>query len=188
MSHFGLKLVISLASLAIVFIPSAKAVELQGGRTAFSGSPQLLEATTTFNSVRAWGAKYYFTIALPKDAGEPLGKITIQQKKSSDDIDFYADETFAFAGDRSQEGENLSLGTVNWQEDTKTITIVFDPPLAPGQTATIGLKPKRNPDYGGVYLFGVTAFPAGENPQGLYLGAGRLNFYDGGDGVLFNPY
>jgi len=43
---------------------------------------------------------------------------------------------------------------------------------------TIGVKPRRNPDFGGVYLFGVTAFPAGEKSRGLYLGAGRLHFFE----------
>jgi hypothetical protein len=176
-----------LASILIVSFSSARAVELEGGRTAFEKSPRLLDAVTTLSSVRVWGAKYYFTIALPNDIGEPLGKITIQQRQGGDEIDFYRDKTFAFVGTRKDKGENLSLASVNWDEQTKTISLIFDPPVSPGTTLTVGLKPKRNPDYGGVYLFGVTAFPVGSNPDGLYLGVGRLQFYEGNTNDRFFP-
>jgi hypothetical protein len=172
------KIIFLIASIFLVFPSSAKAIEFEDGRTAFEKSPRLLDAMTTFSSVRAWGAKYYFTVELPQDIGEPLGQISIQQRQGSDEIDFYADETFAFIGDPDDKNENIPLKAANWDEETKTITLVFGSPVPPGRTLTIGLKPKRNPDYGGVYLFGVTAFPRGEKPEGLYLGVGRLNFYD----------
>ncbi|MCU0534944.1 MAG: DUF2808 domain-containing protein [Hydrococcus sp. Prado102] len=179
MKSFISKIPITLASLLIISVPSAKAVELEGGRTAFEKSPRLLNAVTTLNSIRAWGAKYYFTINLPENAGEAIAKVTIQQRRGSDEIDFYGDETFAFAGNRSDRGKELSLGAANWDEETQTVSLTFDPPISPGTTFTVGLKPKRNPDVGGIYLFGVTAFPRGEKPEGLYLGVGRLSFYDG---------
>ncbi|NJK46811.1 DUF2808 domain-containing protein [Candidatus Gracilibacteria bacterium] len=187
MKSFISKLTISLASLLIISLPSAKAVELEGGRTAFEKSPRLLNTVTTLNSIRSWGAKYYFTINLPENAGEAIAKVTIQQRRGSDEIDFYGDETFAFEGERSDKGEELSLGAANWDEENKTISLTFDPPISPGTTFTVGLKPKRNPDVGGIYLFGVTAFPRGKKPEGLYLGVGRLSFFDGNTFNRFFP-
>jgi hypothetical protein len=180
------KISLILVSISLISFPTARAVELEGGRTAFASSPRLLNATTTFSGVRAWGAKYYFTIDIPKNAGEPLSRITFQQRQGGDEIDFDVEETFAFQGTRSDKGEKLAIATASIDEQTQTISLVFDPPIPPGTTFTVGLKPKRNPDYGGVYLFGVTAFPIGERPEGLYLGVGRLSFYDSGDNGVFD--
>lgn len=63
-------------------------------------------------------------------------------------------------------------------ENKREITAEFATPIPPGTTVTVGLKPRKNPQYDGVYLFGVTAFPAGETVQELYLGVRRLHFYD----------
>ncbi len=49
--------------------------------------------------------------------------------------------------------------------------------MSPGTKITIGLKAQQNPQRGGVYLFGVTAFAIGEKPHGQFLGFGRLQFY-----------
>lgn len=53
-------------------------------------------------------------------------------------------------------------------------TVIFETPVEPGNTVLIAIKPQRNPSTGGVYLFGVTAYPTGENSSGLYLGSGRI--------------
>lgn len=181
------KITIFLVSLSIISASSTQAIELEGGRTAFEKSPRLLNAVTTLNSIRTWGAKYYFTIELPENAGEAIAKVAIQQRKGSDEIDFYGEETFAFEGDRTDKGKDLPLSAANWDEETQTISLTFDTPIAPGTTFTVGLKPKRNPDVGGIYLFGVTAFPTGQKPEGLYLGVGRLSFYDGSTFNRFFP-
>nr|WP_199755917.1 DUF2808 domain-containing protein [Chroococcidiopsis cubana] len=47
--------------------------------------------------------------------------------------------------------------------------------MSPGTTVTVALRAKRNPS-GGIYLFGVTAFPTGEKSSGQFLGYGRLHF------------
>ena len=78
----------------------------------------------------------------------------------------------------------MTLENVSQDEETGAITVIFANPIPPGTTFTVRLKPKRNPDLGGVYLFGVTAFPWGEKPDGLYLGAGRLQFYQGDNGFF----
>lgn len=174
-----------LLSLATYSPALAQTFYLADLKTTFERSPRLIEGVTTFNEVRVWGAKYYFTVELPENAGKPLGKIEIQQREGSDDIDFYSDRTAAFVGTHTEKGEEIPIESTTWDDGDRTISIIFARPIEPGTTVTVGLYPKRNPDYGGVYLFGVTVFPAGDNPQSLYLGVGRLQFYDNRDRHFF---
>lgn len=180
---YKIGLVVAL-NLILTSIPlSAKAVQFPDGRTAFNKSPLLLNVITTFNEVAVWSAKYYFTINLPENAGEPLGQVKIQQREGFETILFYLDKTFAFEGTPNQRGKSLSIKEVKLDENSNTVTVIFDPPIPPGTVFTLGLKPQRNPLYDGIYLFGVTALPVGEQPSGLYLGVGRLQFYRGGYGL-----
>ena len=162
---------------------NAVAVEFPDGRVAFEKGLILLDAHTTFNSVRARQAIYYFDLELPEDIGESLQKVVIRQRKGSDRLKFRLDKTRAYLGTHNDKQEELNL-SVTQNEATRAITVAFDRPIAPGNKVTVGLKPKENPDIGGVYLFGITAFPTGEKPLGLYLGAARLQFYQGGDGLF----
>jgi len=57
------------------------------------------------------------------------------------------------------------------------ITVVFEQPVQPGNTVTVAIAAKANPNFGGSYEFGVTAYPVGDNSMGLFLGYGRINFY-----------
>ena len=180
--------VIALLSTGLILttfnIPVVQAVQFPNGRTAFNKSPLLRNVMTTFSGVRVWGAIYYFTVELPADAGEPLQKVVIAQRQGQDDITFRLDKTVAYNGTHRRKQEKLTLQNVSQDEETEAITIIFANPIPPGTTFTIGLKPRRNPDWGGVYLFGVTAFPSGDKPDGLYLGAGRLHFFQGDDGFF----
>ncbi|MGB3138815.1 MAG: DUF2808 domain-containing protein [Nodosilinea sp.] len=45
------------------------------------------------------------------------------------------------------------------------------------RTVTVTLQTPRNP-WGGVYLFGVTGYPAGDSGVGQPLGYGRIHIYD----------
>lgn len=160
--------------------PSAQAVQLADRTVYFNHPPRLLEATTTEKGVRVFGAKYYFTLSVPADAGEPLQRVTIAQREAVDQVRFSLDKTQAFA-DRDRE-QGLSLGEVTADQDAQTVSVVFNPPVQPGKTVTIRLRPRRNPDIGGVYLFGVTAFPQGKKAHGQFLGFGRLHFYNSSGG------
>ena len=71
-------------------------------------------------------------------------------------------------------GASIPLDSVGGESLAGETTVVFDAPIEPGNTVTISVKPKRNPSRGGVYLFGVTAYPTGDNSQGMYLGSGRI--------------
>jgi hypothetical protein len=54
---------------------------------------------------------------------------------------------------------------------------VFDQPVMPGNTVTVMIPTSANPSFGGVYEFGVTAYPEGDNPLGQFLGLRRINLY-----------
>ncbi len=174
-------------AVAVVAAPSAQAVHLVDGTVYFTYPPELIAATTTFKEVYVWGATYYFTLSLPENAGEPLQRVTITQKEGTEDIRFDLKDSRAFIGTARDKGPRLTLGGVTRERKTSTISVTFDPPVPPGKTVTIGLRPERNPRFSGVYLFGVTAFPAGEKSHGQFLGFGRLQFYGEGRGLFGLP-
>ncbi|QUS59744.1 DUF2808 domain-containing protein [Synechocystis sp. PCC 7339] len=158
----------------------AGAGELPGGVLFFSSPPQLMDSATTFNAVSIPAAKYYFTISLPEQAGEPLDRVVFQQQPNPDPINFYPDQSFAFLGDRHHRGTQVALESVDWDRSTGKITVTFTQAIPPGEIVTIGLKPWKNPDVPGVYQFRVFALPPGENSQAMDLGVARFQFYRGG--------
>ncbi|PSF31305.1 hypothetical protein C7H19_22980 [Aphanothece hegewaldii CCALA 016] len=162
--------------LSLLAIPAA-AVQFPDGRSSFEKAPRLVDMITTQSSARVWIAKYYVTIDLPSNIGEPLQQVTIQQRQGFDNIRYRINETVAFTGTPRRKGEAIAIKSATFDQEQNLVTVIFDPPVPPGQTVTIGIVPTHNPDNDGVYLFGITAFPAGEKPLGLYLGVGRLQFY-----------
>ncbi len=179
-SFLGATLAVSAGIWGVVGQP-ALAVTLSDGTVNFMGVPRLEGASTTFNQTYAWGATYYFTIVVPEDAGEPLQRIAIAQHEGSDDIEFDLKESRAYEGKRRNRESEIPLLAATPQNNRRILEISFNPPVSPGKTVTIALKPIQNPRYGGVYLFGVTAFPAGEKARSYFLGFGRLHFYESGD-------
>ncbi|MDR9405187.1 MAG: DUF2808 domain-containing protein [Halothece sp. Uz-M2-17] len=161
-----------------MFIPPSFAGERLDGTVFFDAPPRLEKAKTTLNQAGVRGATYYFTLTLPSQAGEPLQKLVIDQRSGVDDILLRLDRTTAFIGTPNDQQDPLTLGDVSQTEDNRKITVQLETPVTPGTTFTIGLKPRKNPIYDGTYLFGITAFPAGETVDELYLGVRRLQFYD----------
>lgn len=162
-----------LAWAAVVADPAA-AVRFSDGTIQFAGVPLLGKVSTTDNHVWAWGATYFFTVKVPADASEPLGRVVVQQKEGVDSVSFNLKRTYAYlAGDRQQ---RVALEASNGEKDS--IDIRFTEPVPPGSTVTLGLRPYNNPDTGGVYLFGVTTFPQGDKVRGQFIGYGRLQFYE----------
>jgi len=170
------RLAVVALGMAGSFGPAAQAIQLADGTVYFAQPPRLLKASTTFNSARAWGATYYFTLQVPSNAGEPLQRLMIQQRQGPDTVQFDLDDTRAFEADNRD--QKFTLGEIERDRKERSVTLAFDPPIPPGKTVTVGLRPHYNPAVGGVYLFGVTAFPAGEKSHGQFLGFGRLHFYD----------
>lgn len=172
-----------LAFLFSISMPAAMAIQLANGKVYFAHPPRLVSATTTFKETNVWSSRYYFTVEIPADAGEALQTVNIVQTQGADQIRFNLKETRAFSGKSAKRGEKLTLQSVTGDPDTGIISVNFDPSVAAGTTVTIELHPYENPRYSGVYLFGVTAFPAGEQPQGQFLGYGRLHFYSPSDSL-----
>ncbi len=154
----------------------SQAVQYPDGKLAFESAVLLTDTHATFNQVRARQAKYYFDLELPNNVGEPLGKVIIKQRAGGDEVRFKPDKTRVYLGNHNNKQQELN-STTSYNEETGEITVRFERGVVPGSSLTIGLRPTRNPDLAGVYLFGVTAFPPGEKSLGLYLGAGRLHFY-----------
>lgn len=159
----------------------AGAVQLSDGTVYFVAPPRLLGAKTTSNTTYIWGANYYFTINLPDNAGEPLAKLNINQHQGGEQIEFELKNSQAFGKISGQKETKLSLKEVISNSKNNTLTLIFDPPVSPGQTIIIKLEPVRNPRLDGIYLFGITAFPPGEKVHGQFLGFGRLHFYKSKD-------
>ena len=151
---------------------AAAGVELDNGQTFFNHPPRLLKsAVTTYPGLGAL-ANYRFTISLPDDAGQPLQSLSITQHGNIDSVHFNISQTYASVG-----GSAVPLASIGGSapENSQEVIVVFDPPIQPGSTVSVSLRAKRPPSRG-VYLFGVTAFPVGENSPGLYLGSGRVTF------------
>ncbi|MEH1785656.1 MAG: DUF2808 domain-containing protein [Nostoc sp.] len=188
---FGITLSLAIG-IGEVTLPVTQAVQLRDGLVYFVQPPKLVKATTTYNDVNVLSATYYFTINVPENAGESLQKVTIAQKEGSENIRYNLDDTRAFVGTRDACGRlrlrketQLKLGPVTNDRDTRTVSVNFDPPVTPGQTITIALRPVSNPSFSGVYLLGVTAFPVGEKSHGQFLGFGRFQFYSNDRGWWF---
>lgn len=154
---------------------SAQAIQFSDGRTLFGATFPLADYRTTQSSVRFRGATYYFTFDLPEAAAQPLHRVTIRQQKGSL-VEFDSVRTKAFLNREPK--QDCKLGEVKVDKKTQEVDLVFDPPVQPGQTVTIGIGPFENPSVAGVYQFGVTAYPLGSNPQKQFVGYGPLRFFD----------
>ncbi|NEP34360.1 MULTISPECIES: DUF2808 domain-containing protein [unclassified Moorena] len=161
----------------------AKTIEIGNGKTVFNRAPRLVRAATSFTRVRV-PSTYQFTLRLPEDAGESLQAVTITQNKTNiEKVKFDPRKSRGFVGDTFAGGSSLTLANIGGSESSNSdqVTVVFDPPVAPGQTITVSVRAKENPEFSGSYLFGVTAFSTGENSPGLFLGSRRLFFDEFGD-------
>ncbi|BAY10097.1 DUF2808 domain-containing protein [Calothrix sp. NIES-2098] len=135
-----------------------------------------VDASTTYNQTSVGAATYYFTVAIPAGA-KPLQQVTLTQIQGGENIEFDAKHSSAFVGSSDRTGENLPVSLVKNPNQDGSVTVQFAQPLPAGKTVTIALKPYRNPDYDGVYLFHLKAAPANQNTEGQSLGVARLQFY-----------
>lgn len=160
-------------------MPPANAVEFPNGQIAFDRPPRLIRTTSSFKHHRSSASVYHFILEVPADAGEPLKVVEIEQPdRSLETIVFQPEATRAFLGNKFKGGPELSLAEVGGTTAPGKVTVVFETPVPPGSTVTVSIKPERNPFRGGVYLFEITAFPAGEDSLGQSLGYGRFHIYD----------
>ncbi len=174
--------VVRASALALGFLGTAtaasvEAARLADGRVVFDRPPTLVEATT-FDQQASFSGRYHFVIAVSEDAGEPLEAIAIAPRDGAQRINFTLNASTAHRGTAYASGPELALASVGGMSaDPNAILVVFEEPVQPGDTVTVTLYTPHNP-WGGVYLFGVTGYPAGAEGAGQYLGLGRIQIYD----------
>jgi hypothetical protein len=150
---------------------------LSNGKTFFSHPPRLVRVNASQKEAYA-PSTYEFTLTLPSDAGQPLKAVRIAQERNLETVKFDISRSKAFVGERFAAGPEIPLASMGGAQPAPgEATIVFDQPVQPGSTVTVAFEAEANPGLGGVYEFGVTAFPDGENGLGQSLGLGRLNLY-----------
>ena len=155
---------------------SASAGQLRG-QSYFDHAPRLIRTAASFAAADV-PSSYEFTIRVPEDAGAPLQAIKVSQEKNTETLSLNIGQSYAFLGDSFGGGRAVPLASIGGEMTPGEATFVFNPPIAPGQTVTIALEVDRNPRAGGVYQYGVTAYPIGTNSSSLFLGVGRFNIYD----------
>ncbi|MEO0532935.1 MAG: DUF2808 domain-containing protein [Cyanobacteria bacterium P01_A01_bin.123] len=174
----GLGALISALPSTVSPLP-AVAVELLDGSNAFAQLPRLLSATTSRDRASARNAVYTFNIALPADAGEALGSLTVAQRNPrSAQLRYQLDASQAYGKLSDGTTVELPLASINQDPETEAITFAFAQPVSPGQEIILNLYPRRNPRWGGTYLFGITATPAAAQPQSQFLGYGQIRIYE----------
>ncbi len=177
LSQLGIAIAVPVVIGAVAVLP-VSGVTLRDGKVYFVQPPRLVRAATTNNGARMWGATYYFTISLPENADEPLQRVIIHQRLGWEFPRFYLEESRAFEGTSRSQGREFALKAVTRDRKARTISVTFSPPVPPGTTLTIRLRPVQNLRNSGIYMFGVTAFPSGEKVHGQFLGFARFHFYD----------
>lgn len=168
---------LALSSVGLLSGLTAEAVQLSGGRVAFDRPPNLVEATT-LDIGAGFAGTYHFVIEVPENAGEPLGAIVVTPKDHAERIVFDLNASAAHLDTAYAHGPMVELSSVGGSPDNPhEALVVFEEPIQPGETVTVSLEANYNLR-GGVYLFGVTAYPAGDNGVGQFLGYGRINIFD----------
>jgi hypothetical protein len=166
-----------LGALAAPLMPQpAGAVELRGS-TYFTRPPWKVDLVSFRTDAGDPLAEYFFTVELDPDAGASLGGLLIQQSQGPDtDFPFSPERTRAFLGRPRGRGESIPV-EAEYAQREREVRVRFPQPVAPGSTVTVMVKPWFNPSMPGTYLFQVTAFPDGPNPNPTPLGSARLRIY-----------
>ncbi|MGK7908721.1 MAG: DUF2808 domain-containing protein [Synechococcus sp.] len=142
---------------------SSFAVQFPDGRIAFNSPPLLTGHSLTPSFTGARNATYRFTIAMPANAGETLDYVEIVPFSVPETIDFRLPDVSAYEGGGVRRGNPIPVTGVSLDRDSATkagaVGVLFDPPLEPGETATIVLKSIRNPRFSGSFAYEVTAYP-----------------------------
>ncbi|PZU97591.1 MAG: hypothetical protein DCF32_20325 [Leptolyngbya sp.] len=157
---------------------SAPAIQYSDGTVGFSYPPRLTESYATRNLVSEGNVTYYLTFDFPEAAVEPLDRVVIRLNEGYDPIFRYRLEAIEAFANTPEGRVRLPLGELTQDQDARELSISFDPPAEPGAPITLALRPVRNPRFGGVYLFGATAYPVGETVKSTFMGYARLSFYE----------
>jgi len=154
------------------------AINLTARANQFYSFPRLIYTGTTQDQVRASSPRYYFTLEFPPSAGAALETIVFQQTEGLP-IELDPTEVIAFQGQRRHRGVSLPVEAFDVAPtDPPGLKLRFNPPIAPGQTITIGVRSIQNPFQDGIYLYKLLAYPEGNDTEGYTLGTARFHFYD----------
>ena len=150
-------------------------IELENRPTLFS-YPLDVTNVRVPNNYQYRRTDYRFTIDIPEAAEQPLQTVTFSQVEGADYPRFSERRSRAYeAGDRNQ---TLDI-SVDDDWDDRTVTVTFEPPVAPGRQITIALNAQNPRD--GIYIYEVTAAPPNTEGSGQRIGIERLNFYQGSE-------
>ena len=158
-------LAVSALTVGTVWLGSSSAVQFSDGRIAFNSPPRLVNTSLTPSFSGARNASFRFSIAVPPNAGEPLRYVEILPYSGPGTINFRLNNIRAYEGDGLWGGDPVPVigssldGEGQSETRAKAIGVLFEPPLLPGETATIVLKSVRNPSFGGSFLYNVIAYP-----------------------------
>ena len=154
------------------------AVQLGDGTTVFTSPPRLDSFTTLDIHTYERRPTYYVTVNLLPEAEESLATLTIQLIEGRFTRLNYRTENIAvFSGTRRDRGAEYPVEMAEYDADTQTLTIHLAEPIEPGKLVTFALELSRNPRWEGVYLYEVTAAPAGDMPRSQRVGTGRIQIY-----------
>lgn len=158
-------------------IPQAQTTQqrLANGQTFFSNPPRLVQLIASQRQANA-PSTYAVTLRVPVDAGQPLKAVKIAQELNLSTVKFALDRSKAFTGEYFAAGTEIPLVNVGGQSAPGEAMVVFAQPVQPGSSVTITFETNANPEAGGIYEFGITAFPDGENGLGQFLGLRRISF------------
>lgn len=166
-------------SLFSAHISPTAAVQLGDGTTAFTSPPRLADFVTFDTAAGERYPTYYVTVNLLPEAGEPLQTLTVSLIEGRfTRLNFRTDAIRVFEGTRRDRQTAYPVASVEYDDDAQTLTIRLAEPVAPGQLITFALPLVRNPRWEGVYLYEVTAAPAGEAPRFQRVGIGRIHIYE----------
>jgi Protein of unknown function (DUF2808) len=161
-----------------LFVPSlnrpVSAMEMTQVGSSFQKAPRLSPVSAT-DTESSGSSTYSFRIKVPEGAGASLQAVRVSQIDGVDIISFESNQSRAYLGDRVARSQSIPLANVGGGDES-SVLIPFETPVAPGHSVTITLQVQRNPTTDGIYQFGVTAFPVGDNTTGLYLGTERVQY------------
>lgn len=178
-TRLGLGLVGAIAVLSLgTPWPLVSAAQLSDGSTVFTSPPRLVDFVTTNDSANKRDVTYYVTINLLPEAEEPLETLSVELVEGRfRRLNYHTDRIEVFEGTPRDREDNYPIASAEYDDDTQTVTVQLSQSVPPGEVITLALKPVRNPSRGGVYLFRVTAAPAGSNPVAQRVGTGRIHIY-----------
>lgn len=150
---------------------------LAQGISFFRYSPRLVRSTPLYRMSNVIST-YIFEIVIPENADNNLNKVVINQQINLETITFFPEDSRAFIinGKQREIDVNFTLNT----EGKNEIIVNLLQPVKAGEKLKLAIK-ARNPLYGGIYQFGVTVYPEGNNPRSLYLGNARFSFDTSGE-------